>query len=110
TLDYFGQVCRHHARCWNYRVPALLGVGLVILGDPKGRKAEGRLFGFDPQHGTGDHAVVDREQIPGQTLAPRDLDALELDDVLVGLEPQVIAHADRRHENAQLARRLTADV
>ncbi len=86
-----------------------LGLHAAAGGDPAGGHAEARVHRLDPLHGAEDAAGVEGEEEAGHDLGAGDLGAAELDDVLVGREPDVVADADGRDEDAELERGLLAE-
>src|SRR5207244_4068530 len=83
---------------------------VALLGpDPERVEAERRLAGRDAGDGLLDRPRVDREARAAPELAARDLHAAKEDHVLAGLEPEVVADVDRRHDEARLERELATE-
>ena len=86
-----------------------LGLGAPGLGDPHGGQAEGRLGGRDAGELAHRVARVHREVVAGHDAAARDLGAAHAHDVLVRVEPDVVADAHGRDDHAELGGDLAPD-
>ena len=70
--------------------------------NPLGIGAEGRVFGVDAVDLAGGHPRVDRQQVTRFQSILRDGHVGNLDAILVGIEPHVVANADLGHDDADL--------
>ncbi len=109
ALDDLREVRREHGDGIDNRVAVELRLLALALGDPERRQAERGLRRLDARDFLEDRARVHREVVVEHELSLGDLDALELDDVGVGLDLDVVTDADRRHDEAELERALPPD-
>jgi len=107
-LDDLREVGRHDRGGVDHDHAARLDALLLLLRDPHGGKPEGglsRLDSLDP----GRLVRRERQPVPGQQLAAGDLDALEDDGILVGLELEVVPDVNGRDHEPHFDGQLPAE-
>ena len=107
--DRLGEVRGEDRGGVDHRVAHALGELAVGDADPGRGHAEHGLGGGDAVEGDLAAARVHREQARRVDLGARDLAAAQADDVVVGLQREVVADPDGRDDEAELGRDLAAD-
>jgi hypothetical protein len=107
AADDLGQMGADHGRGLDDGESAHLGFRALLFRDPDGRQTEHGLGGADPDHLLIAQRRTHGEQAAHHELAAGDLLAANLDAVCLGSQLDVVADANGRHDEAQLARDLS---
>ena len=108
-LDDFRQVRRNHSRRIDDGVSRQLGSVFFLRLDPDGRQPESRICGRHAGQCLASAAAVDGKNTVDIDFSSCNLHAFEKDGILLGIELQIVRDVDRRYNDPQIGRNLSAN-
>ncbi len=103
AFDYLRQMGNQHRRRVYHGAIQHLGLLLILRLDPQSRQAKSRFPGGDAlQFRGGLPFRIQGQEVARPEIAPGDLIAFHLDDILVGRELEIVPDANGLHDDPQL--------
>src|SRR5690606_1217346 len=108
VADEFGEVGGYDGGQFDHGIAGDVGGLFLRLGDPDGGQSECRFHGGNALYFLAGSAGIHRQEASGHEFPAADIDPLDLDHVLVGLELDVVPDADRGDYHADFGGALPA--